>query len=468
MKSKKALFAVLTLSLTASPLWAELQVNKSMDSVLDPQALTIKGEYGPVINGNSFQQDAVITQGKYQYVGYYDANRRVCIARRKLPVGNWEIIRFQDYEFKSNDSHNTISLGICPKDGTLHLAFDHHVSPLHYRVSQKGAATNPEAIKWDASLFGPVISELEKGKPIRITYPRFLQTPDGGLQFIYRQGGSGGGDRMLVDYDVGKGVWGGTHQIDSGKGSFKDTMGTSDHRCSYPNGYAYGPDGKLHVTWVWRESSQGANHDLIYTYSEDRGKTWLNNRGEHLPTPPGVDSPGITAVDIPRDLGLMNTHGQAVDSRGHIHTVMWHCTPESLKAAGSWPGEQRWGPPAARRYHHYWRDTEGKWEHVELPWVAGNRPKLLFDHNDNLYLIFQGATEPKQTGRLVIAAATAASKWTDWKVIHTEKGPFFNEMLFDPTRWKSDGILSVMVQERPNQPNASSALRILDFTVAEQ
>jgi BNR repeat-containing family member len=73
-----------------------------------------------------------------------------------------EVIRFNDYNFKSNDAHNIISIGICPQDGTIHLAFDHHGHSLHYRVSQKGVATDPEKVKWNAVLFSPINSELEK------------------------------------------------------------------------------------------------------------------------------------------------------------------------------------------------------------------------------------------------------------------------------------------------------------------
>jgi hypothetical protein len=75
---------------------------------------------------------------------------------------------------------------------------------------------------------GPVTSQLQTGKPIKITYPRFWQTPDGGLQSCYRRGGSGNGDRMLVDYDGQTGAWVNTRQIDSGKGLFKDSMGDNE------------------------------------------------------------------------------------------------------------------------------------------------------------------------------------------------------------------------------------------------
>jgi hypothetical protein len=398
------------------------------------------------------------------------------MARRKLPGGQWEIIRFTDYDFKSNDAHNIISIGVCPRDGTIHLAFDHHGHPLHYRASRKAVASEPENFVWNVSLFGPVVSEMEKGKPIRITYPRFWQMPDGGLQFCYRRGGSGNGDRMLVDYEPRAGTWKDTRQIDSGKGLFEDARGKSGSRCSYPNGYTYGPDGLLHTTWVWRESSQGANHDLMYAFSRDRGTTWLNNAGQVLPGPPAVDSPGITVVKINSEYGLMNTHGQTVDSQGRVHVVMWHCTDESLEAAGSKPGEQRWGPPESRRYFHYWRDRSGRWHQTQMRGVSGNRPKIFTDRRDNAYMIYSSQIRPSAMadghllvkGQLVIAAATAQNRWEDWKVIHTEDGPFVNEMLGDPYRWKQEQVLSVMVQESPKEPYDATSLRILDFSFQQQ
>jgi hypothetical protein len=464
MKPRNLICYTVLMAFISGSALADFLVKKTGDSTVDPKALTIKGGFGQSINGLSFQQDAVATHGDHQYVGYYDGERHVCMARRKLPAGEWEIIRFKDYDFKSNDAHNTISIGICPKDGTIHLAFDHHGHPLHYRVSRKDAATRPQAAKWDASLFGPITAEMEEGKPIRITYPRFWQTPDGGLQFCYRRGGSGNGDRMLVDYDAKLGTWVSTRQIDSRKGVFSDAKGKSGSRCSYPNGYDYGPHGKLHTTWVWREGSQGANHDLVYVYSEDRGNTWRNNAGRKLEEPPSVNSPGVTVANIGSEYGLVNTHGQAVDSEGRIHVVMRHCTDESLKSAGSKPGKDRWGTAEARRYHHYWRDKNGKWEHRELPGVAGNRPKLFIDKNDNAYLIFRSADLFVQSGDLVIAAATVDSKWTDWKVIHTEEGHFLNEMLGDPYRWQMNGILSIMAQGAPTKAHEPTSLRILDFT----
>jgi hypothetical protein len=90
------------------------------------------------------------------------------------------------------------------------------------------------------------------------------------------------------------------------------------------------------------------------------------------------------------------------------------------------------------------------------------------DPADNAYLVYCDAWSREifsLDGKLIIAAATADSRWTDWKIIHTEKGPFFNEMLGDVYRWKSQGVLSIMVQQSPKQAHEPTPLRIIDFSL---
>jgi hypothetical protein len=70
-------------------------------------------------------------------------------------------------------------------------------------------------------------------------------------------------------------------------------------------------------------------------------------------------------------------------------------------------------------------------------------------------------------GDLVIAIASSRSSWTDWRIAHVEKGPFLNDMLGDPYRWKREGILSVLVQKSPERAHEPTALRILDFAVGQ-
>jgi len=451
-------------------LTAQVTVVQKSISTVDYNALTIYGRFSNAINGRTFQKDAIASYKGFQYLAYYDAERHVCLTRRKLPLGNWETIRFLDYYFESNDAHNVVTLGICPNDGTIHLAFDHHGHTLHYRVSKKGLANKPETMNWDMSVFGLVVSELEKGKTIKITYPKFWQTPDGNLQFNYRQGGSGNGDRMLVDYNAATGTWENTRQIDSRDGLFEDEFGQSNSRCSYPNGYDYDVSGKLHTTWVWRESSQGVNHDLMYAYSEDQGFSWRNNDGELLKEIIHVNSPKITVQSIPRVLGLMNDHGQVIDSKGRIHVVMYHCSEKSIEEAVSSPGLTRRAPSEAKRYFHYWRNSKGEWQQHEMDFKVGNRPKIFADKNDNLIMIYGGEASKlhekaeQEENDLIIAVATAKNDWKDWHIAHVIKGPFFNDMLGDFYRWKLEGVLSVMVQEAPKSISKPSTLQVVDLS----
>lgn len=86
------------------------------------------------INGYAFQQDAITSFNGWQYAVYYSALSPdaapeplfVHLARRQLPSGPWQTIVFQDYPQTTDDGHNTVQLGICPGDGTIHLSYDHH------------------------------------------------------------------------------------------------------------------------------------------------------------------------------------------------------------------------------------------------------------------------------------------------------------------------------------------------------
>ena len=89
------------------------------------------------INSNSFQQSAILSHRGWQYVCCYfspsenpsqHGNLRVSLCRRIChnATPKWEVFTFQDYEQDVDDGHNTISIGICPGDGTIHMSWDLH------------------------------------------------------------------------------------------------------------------------------------------------------------------------------------------------------------------------------------------------------------------------------------------------------------------------------------------------------
>jgi hypothetical protein len=433
-------------------------------SIIDANALTLPSDvtFGKLANGLAYQQELLVTHSNRQYAAYYNENRHVCVGRRTLPDGNWNRIELTDYTMTSTDSHNVVSIGIAPSDGTIHLAFDHHVDELHYRRSAPGALT-PDA--WSSELFGPVTNSLVEGSPLIITYPRFETTPDGGLIFCYRDGYPSNGDRLMHRYDPESGTWSTPILFVSRAGTFSDRYGTHTSRSGYLNPIRYGKDGCLHVIWVWRDPSvegepgSGDNHDLMYLTSDDNGLTWHTGDGTVVNGGGRVDTPGITAVSIPRGYGLNNSSAMTVDDQGRVHVVVRHCTDESLAAAGSYPGEIAFGPVSARRLHHYWRNVDNTWHHKELPGSSGTRSTALAaDGSGNLFFA------RNVSGTLEILQATAYTQWTDWRIIYTQALSIGTEILVDHTRWTSSTVLSIPYQETPSTWGLPSALRVVDFT----
>lgn len=443
---------------------------KSSASVIDSSGLTLKnGLYGNIINGQSFQQDALTSYGGWQYITYYDAERHVCVGRRKLPSSKWEIVRLTDYRFsknksQENDGHNTISIGLCQKDGTIHLSFDQHGGGLNYRVSKTGILEHPEKVQWESTLFNPVINYLEKDKPVlAISYPAFISTPQGNLLFIFRNGTSGNGDCILVSYDGSKSKWYNTHTFISGKGEYIDpNAGKSTARNAYLNNVSFDRLGRLHISWTWREivASKG-NRDICYAYSTDNGNSWLDQKNATITTSGATkesidtQTPNVLVKSLSRGWGMINQQSQTIDHNLTPHIVMSHRKEEGL------PG---WSRMDDALYFHYYKMGEN-WIAQKIPFM-GNRPKLLADKNNNLYLIFirKGNFDfINQGAPLVIVKARSENNWTDWTSIYESKEHYFNEVQLDTKRWTADNVLSIMGQALPINVGAASAIKVIDI-----
>lgn len=111
------------------------EMPRPVNTLADPK-VTVLGRDPPLrtclLNGAAFQQDAVTSLNGWQYAVFYsplpgsDEPIFVHVARRKLPVGAWEVASLEDYPQTVDDGHNTVQMGICAGDGTIHLAYDHH------------------------------------------------------------------------------------------------------------------------------------------------------------------------------------------------------------------------------------------------------------------------------------------------------------------------------------------------------
>lgn len=443
-----------------------------IDSIVDAEGLNFRqGTYGTCINGQTFQQEALVTFQGWQYAAYFRDGGVLCLARRQLPRGTWECIRFEDSVIRHTDVHNVAVIGICAADGTIHLAFDHHNSPLRYRRSVPALALHPEQFTWSVDLFGKTANALVAGQPLRgVTYPQFFAAPTGRLQLLFRQGTSGDGDWLLAEYGPAGQGWVMLGTLFSRAGDYQ----TSRSRCAYPNPLRYGPDQRLHATWCWRErpgngpTDLRTNHDLAYAWSDDFGRTWKNNAGQVVAATDGgqpvlsssihVNSPGIVVCPTRYLWGQMNTTTEFVDHAGRVHVIHWQ---QPQDAAAPSVDLNTW------RYSHYWRDCGGKWQENRLPFV-GRKPQIVVDDSGNAGVVFCQGKDLNYHGQdpggvLTVMMATERREWRDWKPVWTSGLTHVGEPMLDLGRWKDEHTLSIYTQERPSQPGAPSPLHVVDI-----
>jgi hypothetical protein len=400
--------------------------------------------FSNTVNGRAHQQTPLTTYRGFQYATYVDAKRRICIGRRKLGSRSWEVIQFKDYTFTSNDSHNTTVIGICDKDGTIHIAFDHHASQLNYRVSKPGAAHHPDSTNWGAGLFGQVSHTLGSVQPSpRVTYPRFIPAPNGNLMFYYRGVTSADGDGMIEEYD------GDTHDwtVGLGKfiardiGTFTADGRTSNFRCPYVDSLSYAGQ-RLHISWIWRDRFKRTHpenqHDLCYAYSDDHGRTWHNSSGEIIGRT-GKDfihlnTHGLVVAPIPIHSGLSNQNTHYSYEDGSIHVILLHqpkADARSIKESC---------------YHHHWRNHKGIWNSEVLPFV-GKRPKLVGTTDRKLIL-----TYTNDEAELFISKGVPNSNQTNWKWTNVKlprRHSNYGDAVLDLSRWEQEQVLSIYSQEEP-------------------
>lgn len=245
------------------------------------------------VNATIFRQSAVTTHGHTQYVGYYDDQKHVVLAKRELGSDDWQV-HVTQYTGKAEDAHRGINLGV-DGQGFLHVAWDHHGNPLHYARS-----IEPGSLQLGEQT--PMIGSLEDN----VTYPQFFNLPDGRLLFMYRDGSSGNGNLVIDRYDPATQKWQRLHDVlIDGQGQ-RNAYWMAD----------VDANGSVHVAWVWRESWDVAtNHDMAYARSNDGGETWVNSKGQPYTLPINASTCEY-AMRIPQKHELINQTSIAADAKG--------------------------------------------------------------------------------------------------------------------------------------------------------
>ena len=232
-------------------------------------------EVAPVWSGHpvGFSID---TAGDRQYVAFYDGERRMTVAARRLGSADWTFKRLPSR--LGWDSHGEVVVATDP-DGFVHVAGNMHGDPLVYFRSER-----PHDV-----------STLQRGRMIgseerRVTYPRFVRDSHGALFFHYRDGRSGKGVQIVNRWHPDRERW--SRFLD------RPLFDGLERASAYMTGPLPGPDGRFHLVWVWRDTPSGAtNHDLSYARSTDLAH-WETAGGEplELPLTPAVKAAIVDPV----------------------------------------------------------------------------------------------------------------------------------------------------------------------------
>ncbi|MEV7091158.1 BNR repeat-containing protein [Streptomyces sp. NPDC093085] len=457
-----ALLATAALPATAEAADPAPALTRIADTRLDSQAVYFVS-YDGLVNNNSFQKNGLLTYRGYQYAAWYTADRSAVVGRRALGATAWQTVKLP-HQLTVNDSHNVISMGVSRVDGRLHLNMDSHSDGFFYVKSAAGLMDNPASTAWTGDRFGAVQTSLDGlSLTSQFTYPQFVATPEGRLQLSYRVGVSGNGRNALAEYDGTKwtalGEWAGS------TGTYTSEHGSSTARNMYLHGIDYGPDGRLHAFFTWREQNNAVmcasggltNHDTGYVYSSDRGRTWRTATGTVVGTTGGSDQvtvgdAGTVADPLNPDHSLMNQESQATDTAGLPHAIISYVPGRFGQCTTDYVADRT----ANGRAFHLYRDAAGTWKKTEIPvpLASTQRTHLVLDRYDNAYAVMP-------YGRIV--AASKESGYTDWKTLFDGAGlNAFGEVVVDDTRVAQDGVLSFMYQQK-SSGTTPSAIRVIDF-----
>jgi hypothetical protein len=236
---------------------------------------------------------ALQTVGDLQFVAYYDKNRMMTVASRKIGDDSWKKKTLPNK--LRWDSHNSVAMGIDAK-GYIHIAGNMHADPLNYFRSKK---------PYDVS------SMVELNKLIGIdeesvTYPKFFYNKEGDLLFSYRSGSCGNGNILVNRFIPEQEKW--ERYL---KKSLFEGVGESDDRAAYHK-FVKDSEGNFHFIWIWRWTPHvETSHQICYATTSDL-MNWKNAAGETVSLPFRPDNDKLIVDGAPSKGGMHNSRYQII------------------------------------------------------------------------------------------------------------------------------------------------------------
>jgi hypothetical protein len=293
--------------------------------------------------------DCIKKYGDYLFLTWYKGgkeNRQVMLTRHNLATNTSVTIKFPHRhtgfhnQYFIGESHNTIAVGICPKDETIHLLYDmHSYSPtrpgdgslandyFRYSVSQKNVASLPDN-EFTLAKFYPKRLYLKEGENYEsLTYPTFFVDTEDNIFVKMREGGHTNGKFMLAKYDGNEwSDWSDFNVLNA------RNFPEMEHNWGLYGSFNYLND-KFHIGFAIRNSKVNKyvyNNGIYYAWSIDpvSNAEWFNIKGESLETP--IVDPSKAFISEPGDqvpssgeqsVNITSSSSWTITERGDIHFI---------------------------------------------------------------------------------------------------------------------------------------------------
>jgi hypothetical protein len=250
----------------------------------------------------------LLTEGKRQYIAYYDSTHAMTIALHAPGSSIWTKKTLPTKI--AWDSHNYVTMALDRK-GNLHVSGNLHTNPLIYFQTTK---------PYDINTLQKIPTMVSVAREASTTYPEFVKDPSGDLYFLYRQGSSGNGVWYLNKFDDKSNTWSAQY---GGTSIFGNTGGPDGFLNAYFNGPKLGPDGRFHMFFLWRDTPDASTcHDAGYIRSISNNlDAWETVDGKPVTLPLSVTNKSAIFDTTPVKQGLINM-GLSIGFDSHNRVVL--------------------------------------------------------------------------------------------------------------------------------------------------
>ncbi|SEM04897.1 Por secretion system C-terminal sorting domain-containing protein [Aquimarina amphilecti] len=307
-------------------------------------------------NRISAHGDCIKKYKQFVFMTWYKGgkyNRHVMLSRYNTSTGVIKTIEFPHTHTGLNgkwwigESHNTIAVGVSPKNGTIHMLYDMHSynntgfsrnDYFRYAYSEKNAATVPDS-DFKLSLFIPDgtndythVSLNGTPDPQQfqdLTYPKFFLNDDGDLLMHMRRGGNDNGAYVFNKYNAGTSKWDRLTQFNK--------LNAKNNGQQF-NWGLYGSmkyiNGKLRVGFQRRSANKNDKYlyqnGFYYGYSNDQSgrSQWKDHSGSSVSIPFAnadllkVYEPGNLVSATGKDeVYIVQGFDWTVTDRGDVHII---------------------------------------------------------------------------------------------------------------------------------------------------